>query len=359
MENKWVSQQLLLWHQTLDRKLPWKSSKDPYKIWLSEVILQQTRVKQGLPYYLRFVERYPTVQQLADSDDQEVFKLWEGLGYYNRARNMLTTARVIAHEHHGRFPNTYAGLLKLKGIGPYTAAAVGSFAFGLPTAVVDGNVYRVLSRLFDLDTPIDTQKGKSVFQDLAQKLLDPKQPGAHNQAIMDLGATVCTPKSPNCQQCPFQENCLAYASNSIAQRPVKEKRKKKRDRYFQYLFLWHEEHTWIHQRTRKDIWQDLYEFPLWETDTAIEQGDQVLSAFTWLNELDRKNLTEIGRSKLFRQTLSHQIIHSTFWIWELAGTAPSIPPNYLYVARSELKAYPWPRLFNWFFEDQALSLKLP
>ena len=227
----WFSKALKNWHLVENnRKMPWKGIKDPYKIWLSEIILQQTRVEQGLTYYNRFIECYPDVHSLAKAADNQVFKLWEGLGYYSRCRNLIKAAKTISIEHDGLFPASKEGLLALSGIGNYTAAAIGSFAFGLPLAVVDGNVLRVLSRVFGISTPVDTPAGKKVLEQLAEQLLDTKDPALYNQAIMDLGATVCKPRQPICGACPFQHKCLAFETGKIEQLPVKSKKIKQREK---------------------------------------------------------------------------------------------------------------------------------
>jgi A/G-specific adenine glycosylase len=232
----YFTKQLLYWNQTANhRSMPWKGESDPYKIWLSEVILQQTRVDQGRAYYEKFIQAYPTIQDLAKAKDEKVFKLWEGLGYYNRCRNLLHTARHISNHSKGIFPNTYEGLLALKGIGPYTAAAIASFAFNLPYAVVDGNVFRVLARFHGISTPTDTKEGITLFNTLSNQHFAKDQPGAYNQAIMDFGATVCTPSNPDCVACNLSSKCVAFNVNKVNQLPVKIKRITKKKRHFEYV----------------------------------------------------------------------------------------------------------------------------
>ncbi len=313
---KYFTARLTEWHATVNnRSLPWKSEKDPYKIWLSEVILQQTRSLQGLPYYLRFTEAYPTVVSMAAADDEQAFRLWQGLGYYNRCKNMLATARIIANDLDGRFPDTYEGLLELKGIGPYTAAAIASFAYGRPNAVVDGNVYRVLSRYFGIDTPFDVTEGRKLFASLAQELLDTKDSSAYNQAIMDLGATVCTPRKPLCGQCPLQKHCMAYHQQLIDVLPVKSKKLVVRKRYFNYLLLKWNDEVWIHRRAAGDIWENLHEPYLIETDVPKDEASLLRHPqFKQLN-LDRIDLQYNSSGT---QRLTHQIIESRFFIAELA-----------------------------------------
>ena len=256
--------------------MPWKGEKDPYKIWLSEVILQQTRVEQGWPYFEKFVAQYPTVQSLADAPEDEVLKLWEGLGYYSRARNLHAAAQHVAGELGGIFPKTYAGLRSLKGVGDYTAAAIASFAYNLPHAVLDGNVYRVLSRFLGIETPTDLPAAKKQFTTLANELLDPQQPGAFNQAMMDFGALCCTPTLPNCMQCPLQPACVAHRENRVAELPVRIKKAPKKTLYFLYLILHQNGNTWLRKRTGKDIWRGLYEFPMLEVSQADELCQKTL-----------------------------------------------------------------------------------
>ena len=307
---EWFLRSLKQWHlEKNKRQMPWKGEKNPYKIWLSEIILQQTRVEQGLAYYERFIKKYPTVHHLAQSADNEVFKLWEGLGYYNRCRNLLTTAREISQLHKGRFPSTKEGLLKLKGIGNYTAAAIGSFAFGLPLAVVDGNVYRVLSRVLGIDEPIDQPKGKLLFEQLAHELLNKKDPAAFNQAMMDLGATVCKPKQPDCGECPFQKKCVAFENKIQSSLPVKAKKVKTRDRFLYYLLLEYKTYRLVRKRGTGDIWKDLHEFLLVEKDEPAEEKEVKKNLF-WSNQqlFSPKQIIQVS-DELIHQ-LTHQKIHS-------------------------------------------------
>ncbi|MBM3914484.1 MAG: A/G-specific adenine glycosylase [Sphingomonadales bacterium] len=303
---------LLRWNSAKnDRKMPWKGEKDPYKIWLSEIILQQTRVEQGLGYYERMVKAFPTIKKLAKANDNQVFKLWEGLGYYSRCRNLLATARSITNERKGIFPSTYDEILALKGVGTYTAAAISSFAFNLPYAVVDGNVFRVLARVFGIDLPIDTTEGKKKFTALAQSLLDLKRPGLYNQAIMDFGAVVCKPVSPQCGACPFSKTCVALAQKKVAQWPVKSKTLALKQRWFYFLLLQYRGRVAVRVRDQKDIWQGLYEFPLLETASAATWPALSRQAEKkgWL--VSNAYRTE-QVSVLYRQTLSHQLIAGQF-----------------------------------------------
>ena len=264
-----ISVKIGFWYDKNQRDLPWRHTQDAYLIWLSEIILQQTRVVQGMEYYLRFVERYPTVEELAKADEDEVLKMWQGLGYYSRARNLHKAARQVV-ETTKAFPRTYAELIKLKGVGPYTAAAIASFSSDERVAVLDGNVYRVLSRLFDIDTPIDSAKGQKDFLALASELLPTQGAGRHNQAMMELGALCCTPASPQCAECPVAGHCLALANDTIGQRPVKAGKVKVRERFLQYIIYIYEVSVWVHQRGEGDIWQGLWEFVLNEQDSRTE-----------------------------------------------------------------------------------------
>jgi|SRR5690606_8523984 len=333
--NAAFSQALLLWQQTdNERELPWKSETDPYKIWLSEIILQQTRADQAIPYYQKFIQQYPTLKKLARASDDEVFRLWQGLGYYNRCKNMLRTARELVSQGQS-FPNTYEGLLALKGIGPYTAAAIASFAFGLNHAVLDGNVYRVLSRFFGISTPIDSTAGKKEFSQLAQSLLPHSAAAAYNQAIMDFGALVCKPKRAACDVCPLSQNCVAYRREAVALFPVKKKKLKVQQRHFHYLVLEHKEEVFIQQRSPQGIWPGLYEFLLVET-----QGEK----------MEQKEWSSIGmplkqqplKTDHGRQRLTHQLIHSYFYHIELA-TKPKPALKGKWISKTLIKNYAFPK----------------
>ena len=279
-DNRYFSAPLLKWYLISKRPLPWRDTRDPYLIWLSEVILQQTRVAQGLPYYEKFKAAYPSVKDLAAADEEEVLKLWQGLGYYSRARNLKKTAEIICIDYGGRFPETYKELLKLKGIGPYTAAAIASFAFKEKKAVVDGNVYRVLSRVFGIDEPINKSSGQKLFQELADSLIDSESPDQFNQAIMEFGATECTPKRPNCTSCIFNDRCVALATHKTDDLPVKLAKLKVRRRYLHYLILLDQHrNTRFVKRPNDGIWAGLYEFPMIETDTSVELTVNEIESF--------------------------------------------------------------------------------
>jgi A/G-specific adenine glycosylase len=341
---------LLKWNRQKNRReMPWKGEKDPYKIWLSEIILQQTRVEQGLGYYHRFIETFPRIQQLAQAPDSKVFKLWEGLGYYTRCRNLIATARHISNDLKGQFPVTYEEIKQLKGIGPYTAAAISSFAFNLPHAVVDGNVFRVLARVFGVSKPIDSTEGKKCFTSLADELLDKKQPGVYNQAIMDFGAVVCKPVAPLCSECVFKKICFAFTHNKINELPVKEKKISIKKRWFYYLVIEHENKIAIQQRLAKDIWQQLYEFPMIET-TKEEGRKEIVGKAEKLNWLQKKNYEVISISPLFKQQLSHQLIAGQFIKIRLKkkiNHAESIT----WATKKELQKFAFPKFINQYLES--------
>ena len=290
------------WYRQNSRDLPWRNTKDAYFIWLSEIILQQTRVDQGLNYYLKFKKHYPTVNDLANATEQEVLNDWQGLGYYSRARNLHSAAKTIVTEFNGDFPIEYETIRKLKGIGDYTAAAIASFAFDLPHAVVDGNVYRVLSRCFDIDLPIDSNLGKKQFAELAQSLLNTNDAATHNQAIMELGALVCKPTQPLCEKCPLSGTCMALSAKTIQLRPVKSKRTAVRDRYFNFLIFSEKNQVLLEKRMQKDIWQHLHQFPMIESDHLLS-----LDEITTLIPIKP---TVISSEIL--HLLSHQRIHGQF-----------------------------------------------
>ena len=306
-----VSDILLSWFAREGRDLPWRRTRDPYRIWLSEVILQQTRVAQGLEYYLRFTERFPDIAALATTPEDEVLKLWQGLGYYSRARNLHAAARQVMSRFGGVFPVTYEGVRALPGVGDYTAAAVCSIVYDAPCAVLDGNVYRVLARLFDIGIPIDTTAGKRTFAELAQLQLDTSRPGLYNQAIMDFGALQCTPAQPRCGDCPLAGRCLALAAGTVGVRPVKQGRAKVRDRWFNYLHVTCGGQTLLHRRGGGDIWQGLYEFPLIETDKAADFAE--LAATAAFRELLGNGRWHLRRSVTMPgHQLSHQLLHAVF-----------------------------------------------
>ena len=338
-----IADKLIDWYGVNGRNLPWRRTRDPYRIWLSEVILQQTRIAQGMDYYLRFVARFPDVGALAAADEDEVLKLWQGLGYYSRARNLHAAARQVVERYGGRFPAAYADVRSLKGVGDYTAAAVCSIAYDAPCAVVDGNVYRVLSRLFDLDLAIDTAEGRKAFAALADEQLDRRRPARYNQAIMDFGAIQCTPASPRCEACPLSESCLALAAGTVADRPVKRGKTRVRDRWFNYLHVASGDRVLLHRREGRDIWQGLYEFPLIETDAPVEFPD--LAALPQFRRLLGDGPWHLVRSvSLPRHQLSHQRLHAVVHRIETPAFTPAAAA--MAVPADSLGDYAVPRLVD-------------
>jgi len=350
--------ELLNWYAGSHRPLPWKEARDPYVIWLSEVILQQTRVQQGLPYFKRFLERFPRVEDLAAASQEEVLKLWEGLGYYSRARNMHHTAQYISRERGGRFPETYKELLSLKGVGPYTAAAIASFAFDLPHAVVDGNVFRVLARFFGIDLPIDGSEGKKYFSALAGRLLDPGNPGRYNQAIMDFGATHCTPRNPLCSTCLLQEDCYAFGEQRVSELPVKAKKLVKKERFFHYLVLQYGQSVFLRKRVEKDIWQHLFEFPLIETPRPLTRTEELAGQPRWRQYVGDIPYEVSQVSPPFQQTLTHQKITARFWKLQLQEPPPLEKHSLLEANRKNLRKFAFPKIIDCYLQDKSLYLNL-
>lgn len=333
---------LLAWYALHKRDLPWRHTKDPYTIWLSEVILQQTRVAQGLPYFNRFLEKYPNVEDLANANENEVLKLWQGLGYYSRARNLHKAAKEVTQRHNGVFPATVKELLALPGIGSYTASAIASFCYEIPTAVVDGNVYRVLARYFDVEIPINQPKGIRYFQELAQSLIDVEKPSVYNQAIMEFGALHCTPKQPHCTDCPLENNCQSRANNTIAIRPQKIKSKAVKNRFFHYLIPFDShQNTLLIRREGKDIWHGLYEFTLIEADSMLTE--KKLKSHpnlpTWAVAAKWTRFED----EVMTHKLTHQTLHTHFWILEDVKKKLPIP-------WSEVQNFGVPRLIERFLQ---------
>ncbi|MDR2859924.1 MAG: A/G-specific adenine glycosylase [Mediterranea sp.] len=336
---------IINWYEEYKRELPWREISDPYLIWISEIILQQTRVKQGYEYYLRFVNRFPDVATLAAADEDEVMKYWQGLGYYSRARNLHTAAKSM----NGIFPKTYSGVLALKGVGEYTAAAICSFAYNMPYAVVDGNVYRVLARYWGIDIPIDSSEGKNFFTALAGELLDCKHPAIYNQAIMDFGALQCTPQSPNCMFCPLSDTCLALSKGRISQLPVKQYKIKTTNRYFNYIYVRAGAYTFITKRIADDIWKNLYEFPLIETAHALSEEE--FYALPEFQTLFVGNEKPIVRSvcRNVKHVLSHRVIYVNFYEVVLPEHTESFS-SYRKILIAELEHYAVSRLIHSFIE---------
>lgn len=334
---------LLQWHREINRRsMPWKGEKDPYKIWLSEIILQQTRVEQGLAYYNRFIESFPDVHSLAAAPEQVVFKLWEGLGYYSRCKNLIATAKIISENFAGEFPSDYAGIAALKGIGPYTAAAISSFAFGLPHAVVDGNVLRVLSRYFGIFTPVLSTEGKKQFSRLADELLDKNNPAEFNQAIMDFGATICKPKQPLCNNCVLAGECNAFHNALIDKLPVKTKAAARKKRWLYYFILKSGRNTFIRKRQAGDIWENLFEFYLHESDHLLGYEELVEAGAAVLPDS-----TVLQVSEAYVQQLTHQEILSRFVTVETASSY-TILEGYETVLSEDLPQYAFPRIITRF-----------
>ncbi len=343
VQQRYFTEQLLHWHQEENnRQLPWKNEKNPYKIWLSEIILQQTRAEQGLPYYHKFIAQYPDVHSLANAADEVVFLLWQGLGYYSRCRNLLKAARIISQQYDGKFPEKFEEIIALPGVGNYTASAIASFGFGLPHAVVDGNVYRVLSRYFGIDTAIDSTVGKKEFAQLADELLDRKRPAAYNQAIMDFGASVCKPQLPLCDTCYLAEKCVALKKDLIALLPVKEKKLKVKERHFHYFLLEYKGEIFISLRKEKDIWQDLHEPYLIETESDYKAQP------AW-HSISKEVAGEPEKIYTSRQRLTHQLIHSIFYRVAVKHKPAALNEKGIWLQKNKLKNYAFPKTIISFF----------
>ncbi len=336
---------ILSWFRENGRSLPWRETKDPYAVWLSEIILQQTRVSQGQAYWERFMRQYPCVENLAAASEDDVLRLWQGLGYYSRARNLLAAARQIADM--GHFPDTYDTIRALKGVGDYTAAAIASIAFDLPTAVVDGNVYRVLSRYFGIDTPIDTTKGKKEFSTLAQSLLPPDKASAFNQAMMDFGAIQCTPKSPDCAVCPLSATCEAQNTGRTDELPVKQKTLSVKTRYLTYVYIRHAGMTAIHRRKKGDIWAGLWEpyNASVHEDTSPATPADLTQVFPEIHSGSRLTPVATGVKHL----LTHRRLIADFYLLE-TDRRPSLPPDYIWIEEADIQQYGIPRLIEIFLE---------
>ena len=351
MKSELFANQLLKWYDHQKRELPWRNTKDPYKIWLSEIILQQTRIIQGLPYYQRFVEAYPTIEDLANAQESEVLRLWQGLGYYSRARNLHACAQMVVNDFNGEFPKIYDELLKLKGVGKYTAAAIASFAFDAPHAVVDGNVFRVLSRVFGIEDDISETRSFQVFEKKANELIPDNDAAEFNQAIMDFGAIQCAPKKPACALCPFSANCFAFNKGMLDQLPVKTKKVKVKKLYFNYLVIEDNERFLLKERGAKNIWQGLYDFPLIETAKSLSE-EEILS------QLDlRENLVLEGVSSEVKHVLTHRQIFARFYklkakdlnTFEQLGSAFHSKPY----STDQIKALPKPILIQNYLKEEV------
>ncbi len=338
---------ILSWYAENKRYHPWESSNNPYHIWLREVIFQQTRIEQGIPYYHKFIKKYPTIQSLANAALDDIYKDWEGLGYYTRARNLHAAAGQIVQDYGGKFPSLYSDIIRLKGVGPYTAAAIASFAFRQPYAVLDGNVFRVLSRFFGIKIPIDSPQGKKVFQNLANECMDSSQPDIYNQAIMDFGAIQCTPRQPLCENCPLSSNCAAYQKFNVSDFPVKKRKAIKRPRYFNYLVINNDKNIIIQKREQSDIWKNLYQFPLVESakknftknDARLEFGS---------------NFNLLSDSKIYRQTLSHQIIAAKFF--EIEAKDFTLRENWMAIDIHALNQFSFPKIIRDYLRERFYYL---
>ena len=344
--SKWEAffvKNLLRWNEISNfRSMPWKFEKDPYKIWLSEIMLQQTRVEQGLDYYLKFLKAYPTIKDLAKSPENKLFKMWEGLGYYSRCKNLHATAKKISAERDGIFPQTHAEILSLKGVGPYTAAAIASFAFDLPYAVVDGNVMRVLTRFFGIEIPIDTIEGKKQITNLAQQLLPKNQSASFNQAIMDFGATICKPKNPTCTACVMQKNCIAYNQNLVEALPLKSKKIIKKQRWFFYIIAKYRNCFYIRMRSEKDIWQQLHEFILIEKSSENDPSS-IIHTDEWNSVIDVP-FECLNISNPITQQLTHQTIIGRFISIDLKS--PLQNKEYKRVTKKQLQQLAFPKIIS-------------
>ncbi len=338
------------WYKTNKRDLPWRNSTDPYFIWLSEVILQQTRVAQGYKYFLAFINEFPTVEHLAAATEDKVLKLWQGLGYYSRARNLHKTAKIIVNDFNGEFPADFKKLLKLKGVGTYTAAAIASIAFNLPYPTVDGNVYRVLARYYGIQTPIDSNSGKKEFYEIAKSLLPPQNPGMHNQAFMEFGALQCVPKSPDCINCPVEQTCLANKNSLINQLPVNSKKSKQRIRYFYYYYINYGDYTFIEKRDTNDIWRNLYQLPLIETKKELTENE-FLQNLPFCSNIKRNVKTITAKRK---HVLSHQIIYARTIHIEINEKDFNCD-KFIPINKKDISKFAVPRLLELIFEDLGIT----
>ena len=338
------------WYSIFKRDLPWRDTDNPYFIWVSEIILQQTRIDQGSAYYNRFTEEFPTISDLANASEHQILKLWQGLGYYSRARNLHFSAKFIQQNYNGKFPGDFISIRALKGIGEYTAAAIASISFNLEYPAIDGNVYRVLSRYFGITEPIEASSGKKIFNELAKELIKGTDPGMHNQAIMEFGALQCTPKNPDCLKCPLIERCFAFSSGKIAELPVKQNKTKVRDRYFNYIVLFGNNQTWIRKRLGNDIWKNLYEFPIVESIGEPSIKDMLENPdFQNLVPKDQSVIESISNWKI--HILSHQRIHYRFIRIQLAGEI-GMPDDLIRVTKDDIFNFAVPKLLEIYLDEK-------
>ncbi len=342
------------WYRKNKRDLPWRQTSDPYKIWISEIILQQTRIDQGISYYHKFTEAFPKVTDLANATEDKVLKLWQGLGYYSRARNLHRAAKEITEKYQGVFPHLYDNIRSLPGVGPYTAAAVASIAFGLPYPSVDGNVYRVLSRFYGLETPIDSTSGKKEFLELSETLIEESDPGMHNQAFMEFGALQCIPKNPDCGNCPLKQSCYAVINKKVDSLPVKVKKTKQSKRYFYYYLIEQDDAIYLEKRTGKDIWKNLYQFPLAETKNALNDKQLIQQNIPGLPNNTAFNVVSVTEAK--KHILSHQIIWAKLIRIEISKDV-TIENPFIKVNKKDISKFAVPRLLELFMEDVDLNEK--
>jgi len=339
------------WYTKNKRDLPWRQTTDPYKIWISEIILQQTRVAQGMGYYFRFIERFPNVKQLSEAHEDEVLKLWQGLGYYSRARNLHAAAKYIQKELHGKFPETYSGILQLKGVGPYTAAAIASIAFDLPFPAIDGNIYRVFARYFGIETPVDSDKGKKEIGEIAKELMPQQNAGFHNQALMEFGALQCIPKSPDCEHCPVRLSCYAATHKKAAELPVKTKKVKQSKRFFYYFYIQYNNTTFLEKRTKNDIWKNLYQFPLFESGKDLLESE--LFSDRNLPFLNGCSAVVKSVSALRKHILSHQVIFARCIHVEIDNPR-CLGNKFIQVNQKDISTFAVPRLVEQFIKELDL-----
>jgi len=345
------SEKIIDWYKQNKRNLPWRETDDPYKIWISEIILQQTRVAQGIDYYLRFIQAFPDIRSLAEAETDEVMKLWQGLGYYTRARHLHEAAHQLIRHYHGKLPGSYDELITIKGIGEYSAAAIASMAFHEPVPLVDGNVFRVIARLFLIGLQKGTVAAKKAVDEIAGEIMNPERPGLHNQAMMEFGAIQCIPKHPDCPVCIFRSTCKAYRNGKVEEYPVTGKKGKLRDRYFNYLFIRTGKNTVIRKREGNDIWKGLYEFPLIETSTEIPKHNLPGSA-DWNALFTETQPVVITVSDTYKHLLSHQRIHARFFIITLESPSPLLIEKYLLIPIGDLGKCPVPKLIERFLEEK-------
>lgn len=350
---KYISNNLTNWYQANKRDLPWRDISDPYRIWISEIILQQTRVNQGLSYYNRFIERFPTIAVLSEAEEDTVLKYWQGLGYYTRARNLHKAATQIMTDFKGTFPVEYNQVIKLAGIGEYTAAAICSFAYNQPYAVVDGNVYRVLSRVFAIQTPIDSSSGKKEIAILAQDLLSKSNPALHNQALMEFGALQCIPAAPDCTNCPLQSVCRAYELNLVSVLPVKSLKTKVTNRFFNYFFIRFEDKTFLQKRVNKDVWQNLFEFPLIESDHLLSTSELMENNIFKSMFLDAGEVEILKTSNPMKHVLSHRIIYAQFITINISKENERMK-HFIQLPLKDVDYYAVSRLMELFLESRVV-----